>query len=466
MNGVWHPRVLSFLASLWLAGTAFGLDHPAISWRTAQQQVDAEIPGWPLERVLQSLSATTGWQVHLDPAARQEPIATRFRELQPTEALRRLVGGLSFALLPQTNGPAKLFVFRGSLQDATQLVEPLPPETASAPSSELADELIVRLKPGAKTSIDALAEKLKAKIVGRLEGQNAYRLRFENEDGARAAREELAALDDVAAVESNYAIASPSRLDPLTFSSAPGLSLRARTSPNQAYTVVALVDTAVASDQSALKAFLLPTISVVESAAPTTSELTHGTAMAQTLLQSLSQTQRDPAGTTVRILPVDVYGQSPETSTFDVVRGLLAAAQQGPAVINLSLGSDGDSPLLRDTIASLSKQGVLVVAAAGNSPQTTLVYPAAYPDVLAVTAGDRSGQIAPYANRGAFIDLVAPGTSILQHGQQTFLGTGTSYSAAFITGAAAGLLSSPGERTASDVETTLRQRYGVQSGGP
>ena len=47
-----------------------------------------------------------------------------------------------------------------------------------------------------------------------------------------------------------------------------------------------------------------------------------------------------------------------------------------------------------------------------DEPSTIPVYPAAYPDVVAVTAGDKKGNIAPYANRGSFVDVVAPGVSL------------------------------------------------------
>ena len=93
----------------------------------------------------------------------------------------------------------------------------------------------------------------------------------------------------------------------------------------------------------------------------------------------------------VRILPIDVYGSNPATTTFDVGRGIYAAAEAGPTVINLSLGTDSNSPFLYRLIQDVSNQGVLVVAAAGNQPVTTPVYPAAYPEVLAVTASDRAG---------------------------------------------------------------------------
>jgi thermitase len=109
-------------------------------------------------------------------------------------------------------------------------------------------------------------------------------------------------------------------------------------------------------------------------------------------------------------------------------------------------------------------QGVLFVGAAGNQPVTTPSYPAAYPEVLATTAGDRSGRIASYANRGEFVDVIAPGTGLVHLGNQTFVGSGTSYSAAYVTGIAAGLGESG--KTAAQIELEIRSRLSPPAAKP
>ena len=80
---------------------------------------------------------------------------------------------------------------------------------------------------------------------------------------------------------------------------------------------------------------------------------------------------------------------------------------------------------------------VLFFAAAGNEPVPTPMYPAAYPEVIAVTAISRSGQIASWANYGSFVDVGAPGSSVVSFGNQAYVVTGTSSSTAFASGIAA-----------------------------
>jgi hypothetical protein len=454
---------------VWLAGVvlaAFGwADTPTrilqaadtLVWRN--QQMDAQIRNRPLPEVLQSLAAATGWRIYLEPNT-SPSITADFERLGVTQALPRLLGDLNFALVPQTNGPARLLVFRTSSAGATELIQPTQDSASSDPDTPaLANELIVTLKPNSAESIDRIAQRLGAKVVGRIDELNAYRLQFENEESAARARTELERDDAVESVDSNHLVQTPARLEPLPLSQAPPLALQPRIVPNDQYTIVALIDTAVSASQSGLKDFLLPAVALLETAE--TGQLTHGTAMAETILRALATTPANGEGTPVRILPIDVYGNNAATTTFDVGRGIYAAAQAGPAIINLSLGTSGDSPFLYRLIQDVSSQGVLVIAAAGNLPVTTPVYPAAYPEVLAVTAGDRQGRIAPYANRGDFVDLVAPGTAVVQFDNHTYLGTGTSYATAHVSGLAAALVTESGQ-TATEAATTLRGRLGTE----
>lgn len=132
-------------------------------------------------------------------------------------------------------------------------------------------------------------------------------------------------------------------------------------------------------------------------------------------------------------------GERISTNSELISRGLDWLIGEGVQVINISLGGGGDrilsrlfsSPLLRFTV---------VVAAAGNSgPQAPAVYPAAYPDVIAVTAVDASRRSYARANRGSYIAIAAPGVDVWvpTEGLNGAYVTGTSFAAAFVTGAAA-----------------------------
>ena len=184
--------------------------------------------------------------------------------------------------------------------------------------------------------------------------------------------------------------------------------------------------------------------------------------MAETILNAVQQ--NTGGKTSIKMLPVDVYGCNDSTSTFDVATGIYDAVQGGANVINLSLGGPGDSTFLHTLIQNAAKQGVVFFGAAGNQPVTTPEYPAAYPEVEAVTAGSGPGQIADYANRGSFVDLMLPGTSIVPYDGQSWAVTGTSTATAYATGIAAGLADSshdcPGQ-----VIPTIQSKFGVSLDG-
>jgi hypothetical protein len=297
---------------------------------------------------------------------------------------------------------------------------------------------------------------LGAKVAGKIDGLNAYRLQFTDESSADAARQTLAGDSDVASVDSNFSISPPTRIDPLAVSSPLPLNLKPNQTPDPNRVVIGLVDTAVQAQSARIKDYLLPAMSVASdpSSAPPDSP-THGTAMAETILRGISMASTSADGTTARILPVDVYGGNESTTTFDVANGVYTAIKNGATVINLSLGSDGDSSLLHQMIQDGHQQGVVFVAAAGNTPTTEPTYPAAYTEVIATTAGDKKGNLASYANRGSFVDVVAPGGSVINFNNLSYLVTGTSAATAYVSGLAAGLANSSG-KPPSQVENQIR----------
>jgi hypothetical protein len=335
--------------------------------------------------------------------------------------------------------------------NATKLVSA--PETA--PGKPIPNELIVRLKPGA--NIDALARAVGAKVVGRIPELNAYRLRFDDEAAADAARTVIASNPDVAAVDHNYNLERPPDLQNGQGQLPPPVQLQLNPPPSNGRIIVGLIDTAVQPLGGNLDSFLLKQLSVAGQSVVDPESPSHGTSMAETMLRSLQAITK--GSTSVQILPVDVYGPNQSTSTFSVAAGIVQAVNAGARVINLSLGSEGDSPFLHQVIQQVNQQNIPVFAAAGNEPTTLPYFPAAYPEVTAVTAMDH-GQIAAYANRGSFVSLGAPGTSVIYFNGVPYYVTGTSSAAAFTSGVAAGYM----ETTHSSPQATkafLQNAFGL-----
>lgn len=450
--------LLSALAGLSLCLTFAGRAADTFNWDAKQKSISAEIQSWPLETLLERISANTGWKVYVEPGATHNASA-KFHNLPIGDALRSLLGKLNFALVPQTNAPPVLYVFHTSIQSATQLVatkaKPQPKGAKPIPN-----ELIITLRPGA--NIDVIARAVGAKVIGRVDGLNTYRLQFDSAEAAEAALAYLNSNPDVASVDYNYSIGDIPPLQQLIASSMGDLPLKAKAIGEGGTVTVGLIDTGGQFDNyCGLDGFLLPTIEVAGKSTPQGSSPNHGPAMAETVLRGVSAVNKG-GSSAVRILPVDVYGPNPTTSTYDVAVGIYRAVNAGANPINLSLGTTGDSTFLREVISEAHDQGVLIFAAAGNEPVTTPTYPAAYPEVIAVTAGTKQGDIADYANRGSFVDVVAPGGNVVCFNGESWLVQGTSAATAFTSGLASGLKETSG-KTAAEIEAAIRSQLAVKN---
>ena len=180
-----------------------------------------------------------------------------------------------------------------------------------------------------------------------------------------------------------------------------------------------------------------------------------------------------------RIMPIRVLGAKGEGVSADVLKAVRFAVDSGVKVINLSLGGETESTSLTAAIQYAVDRNVLVIGAAGNyGANSRPVWPAASDLVLAVTAIDRNNSVASFDQRGDYIDLSAPGVSILSSTvgfydekkcpSQTPLfcySSGTSMAAAFVTGAAALLFAAQPSITAAQVRDIL-QRTATDIGAP
>ncbi|MEE2942470.1 MAG: S8/S53 family peptidase [Verrucomicrobiota bacterium] len=423
-------------------------DDDIFEWRT-DGKASVQIEQWPLEKVLQSLSDQGLWEILVEPDL-QLKVTTRFENLKHPEALRRLLSEVNFAIIPTPGSPSKMLVYKTSSTRAVVRIIPTrrppkiqPNEAKEEHSQKIPNELIVTLKPNSGIDIAELAKKLGAEVVDEIDGLDIYRLRFENEQQTEKAHTLLEQNKGVASVDNNFGITPPDTLSPVSLKPPP-LNLRPSSAEKDGI-VIGLIDSSVQQQGSRVGDFLLPEISMAGEATNNPDQLNHGTSMAETILRGLSASLEDTQETSVKILPVDVYGQSENTSTFAVARGVQAAIEAGADIISLSLGSDEQNPLMQSVIQAGTREGVLFLAAAGNEPTGLPVYPAAQAEVVGVTALNLSGRdVANYANMGNFVEAAAPGAGVTVFNNQTYFGTGTSFSTAYVAGVAAGISSTKG----------------------
>jgi Subtilase family len=427
----------------------------SIVWRTATDRVSADIHGEPLWPLLEDIAHQTGWHIFVEPDT-ERSTSVKFKNLLSGDALKMLLGDLNFALVPQTNSPAQLYVFRTTMQNATKPV--FVSKTTVAKQRHVANELIVKLKPGA--DIDALAKSLGAKVIGREPKIGLYLLEFPDAAATDAALASLKNNSDVQSVDYNYVYDPPPtpQLYSGTPPATPKLIADVSTPGDPCNPVVALIDTAYQPSGTSLDQFALPPISVTGEDCPPASGITHATAMYQTILNAVAQSSGGHSS--VKILPVNVFGCDGTAITWIVVQGMLAAATNGATVFNMSLGGTADSPVLDDVANQLLAKGIVIFAAAGNQPVNTPTFPAAIPGVNDVTALGQPGQLASYADFSPQVDMALPGASIVYFGGQTYMVQGTSPATAYASGIAAGT-KSVNCPTWTQIQSAMTQKFPV-----
>lgn len=129
----------------------------------------------------------------------------------------------------------------------------------------------------------------------------------------------------------------------------------------------------------------------------------HGTLVASIMRQML------PAA---ELLDVKVMRADGTGNSFTVAKGIREAVDAGAQIINMSIGTRGDSAFLLDAIRYAHKKGVLIVASAGNEGLARVSYPAAYTEVLSVAAVDAEERHLYFSNRGDAVDISAPGVGV------------------------------------------------------
>ena len=430
-----HIHILLAVLILFSIKSSGAATTNSVVWDTKSNSVTADVRGIALWPLLEDIAHQTGWHIFVEPGLEQHKTDVKFSDLQRGEALKKLLGDLNFAFVPQSTGPDFLYIFTSSMRAATRPVATDPNSGKKVPAKHVPNELILKVKPG--TDIDALAKSLGAKVVGRDDALGLYRLKFDDEAATEAALGQLKNNSSVEAVDYNYYYDAP--LKPQPAANAPANQTKLTlddTSPNDpCHPIVAVIDTQVQSLGSDLDKFVMKPVYVADNPSPPEG-VTHGTAMVSAAIDALGQSSG--GHTAVKILPVVVYDSGEQTTTWYVARGVQAAVNNGATVLNMSLGGSSDSPILDDIIQQALAKGVVIFAAAGNQPVTTPTYPAAIPGVTAVTALSAPGQLASYANYGSFVSMALPGANVVREGNQAYVMQGTSTATAYASGVAAG----------------------------
>jgi len=222
---------------------------------------------------------------------------------------------------------------------------------------------------------------------------------------------------------------------------------------------IAVLDTGVASHSSFLSRII--SIDLMERSSDPSALNGHGTAVASTLVSSSSLTPGVVPG--AEILSIRIANDAGVSNSWLLAQGIIAAVDAGAHIINISMGSSGDSTLVRSAIEYAREAGVVIIAAAGNDGSGQVANPAANDGVIAVGSVDAAGNHLSFSNSGK-VDVSAPGYGVNTAwvGDQSVSVDGTSFSTPIVSGAIAYIMST--QQVSANQAVVIMNQY-LNDGG-
>jgi len=165
----------------------------------------------------------------------------------------------------------------------------------------------------------------------------------------------------------------------------------------------------------------------------------HGTGVAGAIAAHARLMGSAPEARILAIRAFGVTAKGAQSTSYVVLKALDYAALHGAQIVNMSFAGPND-PLIARAIAATATRGILMVAAAGNAgAKSPPLYPAANPAVMAVSGTDAQDKLFAASNRGSHVAIAAPGADIFLPAPdgKYQMTSGTSFSAAYISGVAA-----------------------------
>ena len=220
--------------------------------------------------------------------------------------------------------------------------------------------------------------------------------------------------------------------------------------------LVAVIDSGVDIDHPELAGAIAGTFDTLP--APLTPHK-HGTAIAGLIAAHGKLIGSAPRARILAVRTFNPTGHTAQGTTFNILKGLDWAAAHNARIINMSFAGPADAAIHRALVAA-HKRGIVLIAAVGNAgPKSPPLYPAAEADVIAVTATDAHNKLLAQAVRGSHVAVATPGADILvaipDGGYE--VSSGTSYSAAEVSGIVALMLERKPDLTPDSVRAILME---------
>ena len=394
--------------------------------------------------------ARQGITIRIDPEI-NFPVTARFENKPVRAAMDQILKDYNFALIwsqPDPNAPDRFALHEIQIfkKGAKQQLQPLDfnrnlsiirdPQTGTR---YVQGEVLVRLQ--STTNVKEL-RKVVAEVGGAIEGKNPiglYRIRLPENVSVKAFVKKIEGME-TALAEPNYVYSMPL---PRAYTVHPiALPDLAENKSPRKEAPVAIYDSGI-SPLLSQEGYIAAAFNTLDPNASVSDHLGHGTQMALIASGTITPLGADTQSHfTTAVVAIQGFDENGITSNDAVTTGIHRAIESGARVLSLSWHTQTQSRFLETCLTEASKKGLIVVAAAGNTPTGEPVYPAAYPDVIAVGALQTDGSDWKQSNFGDFVDVKAPGFANMPVGYKGPPGiyAGTSISTAFVAHQIAGYL--------------------------
>ncbi|WP_364144665.1 S8 family peptidase [Paenibacillus sp. LPE1-1-1.1] len=186
----------------------------------------------------------------------------------------------------------------------------------------------------------------------------------------------------------------------------------------------------------------------------------HGTHIAGTIAAANQLQGMIGVAPRALVSPVKAFDHNGSAFVSDIILGIEWCIRNRMNVINMSFGMKTRSKALLGAVINAHNAGIIIVASSGNDGKRRSVdYPARYPQTIAVGATNKLRRVAPFSNRGAYIDVYAPGDKIISawlRGKYNEM-SGTSMATSHVSGAIALLLAHKPGLTPAEIKAIIKR---------
>ena len=168
----------------------------------------------------------------------------------------------------------------------------------------------------------------------------------------------------------------------------------------------------------------------------------HGTSVASVIAAKQNDIGITGINPNAELYSVKILDDQKKASLSGIIEGIYWCIDHDIDIINMSFGTSVKSEILEQVIKEADKAGILMIAAAGNkgerAGESTVEYPAAFAEVIAVGASTPQGEVSDMSSVGKEVELMAPGESVPATGyfDEVIKTDGTSMAAPHVAGVA------------------------------